>query len=274
MKYDYPNQTSISTGENLLKTLSGPKPKNWVTMIYGVPGSGKSSLASMAPKPIFLDLEAGADRIDCVRYQADDWPDDRTHIKTWDELITALREVYKSDFETVVIDTMSACEEILTQKILDEVNADRSEGYEVTSLADKKVFSYGRGFEVLKAEWSNFMKMLFKLKDSGKNVLCIAHETTEIVENPEGDNYTRFVPNLHKKSIPIIIAKMDAVLFAQYEKVLTTKGSGDKKVAKETGRRHLHTVEKPTYAAKNRFGLPEVIDFTGEKAKGFFEVMK
>lgn len=245
-----------------MKVKAGLKPKTWCVAVYGTPGCGKSTLATAAPKPIFLDLEGGLDRIDCARYQPDDWPDDRTQIKSWSELYQALKDIYSSDYETVVIDTMGALEEILIKKILDETNEGRSEGYEVSSLSDTKVFKYGRGFELLKSEWSNLMTILYKLKDHGKNILCIAHEATETVENPEGDNYMRYVLNIHKKSVPLVVAKMDAVLFAQHEKILTSKGSGDKKIAVDTGRRILHTVEKPAWTAKNRFGLPEQVEFT------------
>lgn len=245
-----------------MKTVKGTTPKAWVVAVYGVPGCGKSTLATYAPNPIFLDIEGGLDRVDCVRYQADDW-DTRTKIETWDELRQALFDCMSSDFQTVVIDTMSAVEELMATKICAE--------HDKPTLAD---FAYGAGYAALFSQWMNFMKCLYDLKNAGRNVLCIAHDQIEDAKNPSGENWERYAPNIHKKSVAGVIGKMDAVLFAHYEKQFVTK-QNDKKIAVETGRRLLQTVEKPYCIAKNRFGMPEQLSFTEPNdARQLFEVIK
>lgn len=258
-----------------MKIMNGKNPKSWVGCIYGVPGVGKSTLATLAENPVFLDCEGGLDRVECAKYQHDDWPEDRTQIKTWQEFYDATREVYHSDFHTVVIDTISAVQEIMERKILDEVNEGRDEKYKVKTLQDKDAFPYGAGFEALKANWSLFLKIIFSLKEKGKNVLCIGHQNVEKVENPEGENFDRYTLNIHKKSTPMVISKMDCVLFAYYEKALKGKEGSKNKVAVDLGNRMLQTSEKPFCIAKNRFDLPEQIPFTTpEQAKEFFGMIK
>jgi Cdc6-like AAA superfamily ATPase len=248
-----------------LKFVKGKQKKPWIGAIYGVPGVGKSTLASLSPNPVFIDTEGGLDQIDCAKTE--------TQIKDYASLISALREALKTDFETVVIDTMSGVEEILINKILAETN-DKL-GTKVESLADKQIFSYGAGFELLKSQWQHFTNILFEVKARGKNVLCVAHEQIEKVENPAGDNYDRYTLNVHKKSVPTIVGKMDFVCFAQYEKQYQTKAGSDKKVANDTGNVVLCTVERPFYAAKNRFSLPEYVMINEyQDKKKFYDLLK
>ncbi len=246
-----------------MKVKSSLAPSPWVVCVYGVPGVGKSTLGSFAPDPIFLDVEGGIDRIECSKYQADDWPEERTQIKTYDELINAFREVYESKFSTVVIDTASAVEEILTARILNDAGK--------TNLSE---MPYGQGFEALKAAWALITKIMFDLKSTGKNVLLIAHDSIEKVENPSGENYDRYGIAVHKKSAPLVIGKMDGVFFAHYERNVVTTSS-DKKVAVDTGNRFLLTIEKPFAVAKNRFKLEELVPFnTPNDVRSFFERLK
>lgn len=249
-----------------MEILKGRNPAAWVATIYGVPAVGKSTLATFAPKPVFIDCEGGLDRIDCER---------TAKVNSWPELYESLRWAISSDYQTIVIDSLSAVEEILTKKILDDTNKNRDQDYLIESLSDKTVFAYGSGFELLKSNWALFAKLLFKIKDRGKNVLCIGHEIVEKVENPSGENYDRFTLAIHKKSAPLLIAKMDAVFFAHYEKLLQSKESSGRKVAVGTKRRLLQAQEKPDCVAKSRFDLEDSIDFSSaDLSRNFFEGIK
>jgi len=250
-----------------MKIIKGKTPASWVICIYGVPGIGKSTLATRAEKPVFLDVEGGLDRIDCER---------TPRLRTWNELFEAMKWASESEYKTVVFDTLLAIEELIIQKIIDEINEDRNPSYQVKTLRDQdKSLAYGAGFEILKSKWSQFAKMLYVIKDMGKNVVCIAHDAVEKVENPSGENYDRYSLNIHKKSVPLVVSKMDAVFFAHFEKTIRSKKNSEKKVAQDTGSRIIQTVEKPWCVAKNRFDLPEHISFTSaEDARKFFGTIK
>lgn len=249
-----------------MELIKGKKPEPWVAAIYGVPGCGKSTLATYADDPVFIDVEGGLSRIDCVR--------NAERITTMEALREALKWAIGCPHRTVVIDSLTAVEEILTNQILEEKNRGRDPQYLVTSLADKDAFPYGAGHEILKAKWTLFAKMLFKIRDAGKNVLCICHEGIEKVENPSGENYDRYTLQLHKKSVPVIVSKMDAVLFAHYGKFLKSKAGSDKKIAFDKGERQVLTMEKAFAVAKNRFGLADMAPFnTPEESAAIFAKM-
>jgi hypothetical protein len=138
----------------------------------------------------------------------------------------------------------------LSQKLCDAHNKD--------NLDD---FGYGKGYNMLAIEWRNFISNLNYFTKAGKNVLLVAHEKVEKVEDPTSENYDRFQLNIHKKTAPVVTAKMDAVLFARGEVILhERKGSIEKKRATGTGQRVLHCLESPCWVAKNRFGLPEKME--------------
>jgi hypothetical protein len=220
--------------------IKGKTAQSWMVLLYGVPGIGKSTLAAMAPKPFFLDLEDGLARVDCERTPV---------LKTWAEFVSAVQWFRTSDYKTLVIDTADAVEGFLSTKILAENN-------KYKTLAD---FGFGRGYEVLEFEWGQVLRGLLDIKASGKNIIIIGHEKVEKFEDPTSENYDRFVLRVHKKAAALLTAKVDAVLFARWETFVKEKETSDKMRAVGTGKRLLYTSESPAFSAKNRFNLAPVM---------------
>ena len=249
-----------------IEIQKGRTPKAWAIGIYGVPGCGKSTLASLAPKPLFLDLDGGVDRIDCHK---------TAHIGSWALLQSAIKYCYSCDYETIVIDTLQAVESLLIKKILDKRNQGRKPEHYCHSIADKEEFPYGLGFELLKNHWALFARAVLPLKNKGKNIILIAHEILEVVQNPQGENFDRYTMDIHRKSLPLIISQLDGVFYMHYEKIVRSKSrSDDRKIAVGSGERVLQTQERPFCIAKNRFRLPEKVSFnTKEEIAKFFTAL-
>jgi hypothetical protein len=137
---------------------------------------------------------------------------------------------------------------------------------ETWNLSNKRVktvgdIPYGRGGDLIVAEWREMIGYFDRVVEAGKNVLLIGHEQIVKFENPTDANYDFYTVNIHKKAAPVVVAKLDAVLFARLETAV--KGDDEKGKAISTGRRLLHTSQAASYVAKNRFGLGEVIDMDG-----------
>jgi len=252
-----------------MKIIKGKTASPWVILIFGVPGVGKSTLASFAPNPVFMNLENGLDRIGV----------DRTpHLKDWSAFFEAMKWAKGSDYQTICIDTMSALEDLLVAQMLDEVNRGKDKKYHADSINDKDAFPYGAGGLVLKSKWAFVVEMIATLQAMGKNVVCVAHEMVQRVQNPDGDDYDRFTPSIHKKSLDYVIGQMDGVFFCQYERLMRVKeGPMGKQIkyAQDTGKRIIQTNEKVTALAKNRFGLKPSMPFNSmEDSKAFFEHVK
>lgn len=248
-----------------MEIVTGREAAPWSIMIYGVPGVGKSTLAKYAPNPVFINLENGIARIDCAR---------TPHLRSWNEFFSAMKWAKTCDYKTIVIDTMGALENLLTAEILKEVNEGKDKAFHAQSLADKDAFPYGAGGAILRSKWGLVVSMIEVLQASGKNVVCVAHETIHKVQNPDGEDYDRYAPNIHKKSVDFLVANMDAVFFCKHERVMRQKEAFAKtvKFAQDTGKRVIQTTEKVTALAKNRFDLPSSMPFSKpEDSKAFFE---
>lgn len=252
-----------------MQIIKGQTPGAWIIKIYGVPGVGKSSLANFAPKPFFLNIEDGLDRINCER---------SPHLKTWAEFIKAMKWASTSEYKTIAIDTITGIEEMLIKQMLEEVNQKREPGYFVNNINDKDAFPYGAGGQLLKSKWLFVLKLIYRLKEKGKNVIVIAHESIQRVSNPEGEDYDRYTPNIHKKSVDHVISQLDGVFFVHYERLYRTKQSGmgkEVRYMQDTGNRLVQTMEKLTALAKNRFGLASVLPLNNEDdCRAFFNAIK
>lgn len=85
---------------SLLKQIqSGPKPAPRRVLLYGIHGVGKSTFASRAPNPIFIQTEDGLGDVDCVRLPL---------ATTFDDAMKALMELYADDhpYQSLVVDSM------------------------------------------------------------------------------------------------------------------------------------------------------------------------
>jgi hypothetical protein len=245
-----------------MKISTGITPSPWLATIYGVPGIGKSTIATFAPTPLFLDVEGGLKRIDCHKLPKP---------KTFSDLIDQLRFAFgNKDYQTIVIDTLLAVSELIEQSVLDEA------GNPENGLKNTKKFPYDMAKSLLCAKWHLFIKVIKKIVDeSGKNVLCIGHEINETVANPSGDNFSRHSINMYKNAVGFFVADMDAVLFAHYEKIFTSKAGTEQKVVRKTGNRILITEEQLFCVGKNRMNLPPEITFNKpEEISGLFQKLE
>lgn len=229
------------------KVIKGKVQSPWAVLVYGTAGLGKSSWASLAPKPFFLDLENGLDRIECDRSPV---------ISTMEELTAAIQFFAASDYKTIVFDTADALEKILSTQVCKLHGKD--------SLAD---FGYGKGEVYLRGEWQKIINVILRLKGKGKNVIMTAHEQIQKLDDPMTESYDRFVLNIDKKAAPALTAAMDAVLFGRYETIVKSRDESQKNSktrAVGTGKRVLYAVESAAWVAKNRFGLPEIVPMSSK----------
>jgi len=205
-------------------------------LLYGVPGIGKTSLASAFPSPVFLDTERGTNSLDVARIE----------ITSWDELRQAIAELgsTRHEFKTVVIDSIDWAEEMLGQAICKE--------HGKASLQD---FGYGKEAVYLREGIAKLTSACNGLIGVGMHVVFIAHAKIEKVSLPDlTDSYDRYTINLSKHVTPKVKEWCDVMLFCNY-KTQTVEGK-DKKTKAVGGKRRLMYAEcSAAWDAKNRYGL-------------------
>jgi len=228
----------------LLKQVhKGKQPRPRRLMLYGVHGVGKSSMAAMAPRPIFVQTEDGLGDIECEKFPL---------ATTYADVLAALSELYAEEHEyrTVVVDSLDWLERLIWAEVC------RRRGVE--NIED---IGYARGYAFSLSQWREVLEGLDALRNErGMTIILIAHARIERFENPETESYDRYVPRLHKLASALVQEWCDDVLFATY-RVHTRKVDESFGRAKHrgigTGQRIVRTSERPAHVAKNRLNLPD-----------------
>lgn len=227
--------------------LEAKKHKAPRILIYGPSGCGKSTFGSLAPNPVFIQIEDGLDAIDVPAFKM---------AETYQDVLDSLGQLATNDhgFKTVVIDSIDWLERLIQAQVCKERNA--------KSIDD---IPYGRGYAMAIDIWKQYVDCLNYLRDKKDMVVIqIAHSEIKRFENPETDAYDRYNIKLHKLASALLLEHSDIVLFANHIVNITKSQDGFSKRTRAIGdgERVLYTEERPSFIAKNRFSLPPEIPFT------------
>jgi hypothetical protein len=217
-------------------------------LIYGTEGIGKSTLASHAPKPVFVQTEDGLGEIACDKFPL---------AGSFDSVLAALTELHTEshDYQTVVVDSLDWLERLIWDAVCQDYGGVKS--------IEKVDGGYGKGYVYSLSYWRQFLDRLVALhKERGLAVLLLAHAKVEKFEDPEASPFDRYSPRLHKHAAALVTEWCDAVLFAtrKFRTQTEDAGFGRKRttahaVGKEGGERVLRTIGGPSCVAKNRYNL-------------------
>lgn len=156
-----------------------------VTLIYGVAGIGKTSLANTAENPVLIDCDRGADRAVLRK--------DTLVCSKWEDII-AEKESYRG-YKTVIIDTAKAC--------LDDFLADYAVRVDDASKKNKlKLFGY---------VGDAFKSFVAYLRSLNVDLVVIAHAA----EDKDGDDRI-FYPSVTGQSKDLLLRIADQVGFLSY----------------------------------------------------------
>ena len=223
-----------------MKVISGKIDKAVKVVLYAPEGFGKSTFASHFPKPIFIDTEGGTNQIECDRTEKPE---------TFTAVMNDIADAIDSDYKTIVLDTIDWAERLSIEDICHR--------NQVSSIES---FGYGKGYTF---NQDNIGKMLNRLQDAvekGKHVVILAHCMTRKQERPNDPAFDRYELKLTKQTAPLVKEWADVLLFANYKYIIyEDKGSTKKKVS--GGKRVMYASHNPCWDAKNRFGLPDEMEF-------------
>ena len=150
--------------------------------VYGPEGIGKTTFASQAPDPLFIDLENGSLHLNVKRTQRP---------QNWAALLTAVAEIQKDPTlcRTLVIDTADKAETLCTQFVVEKNKVDSIES-----------IGYGKGYVMVAEEFNKLLSMLENVSACGINVIITAHAAMRKFEQPdELGAYDRWELKLSKK---------------------------------------------------------------------------
>lgn len=223
-----------------MKISKGKKKQAVRVVLYGTEGIGKTTLAAHFPKPLFIDVEQGSYQIDVERFDG---------ITTWADVLEAIGYVEQNpdSCKTLVLDTADKAEQMLVEQILKENKA---------ASIETVGGGYGKGYTMLQERFQK--ELLFSLDRiiaKGINVVICAHSIVRTITLPDADPYDHYELKCSKKVSPVLKEWADILAFCDYKISVVTDGGKGK--AKGSGKRMIHFTHKPTYDAKNRYGLPD-----------------
>jgi hypothetical protein len=159
-------------------------------IIYAGSGFGKTTLASMAPNPVFIGLDNGGRKIknpktgEKLRFIPG--------LQSFGDIRSALQQTdLFDDYETIVIDTITIMEEWAIPYVLETCPNDKG-----VTMKNIIQYGYNKGYRHL----YDVMKLILAdcdfLVKSGKNIILIAQEAANRVPNPAGDDFLQAGPRL------------------------------------------------------------------------------
>lgn len=222
--------------------------KNWRWMVYGPPGSGKTSGAASCPDMLMLQVENGTPS--GVEFDA-------APIRKYSDVMDMIGALFseKHKYKTLAIDSLSALQPL----IFDEVCVRGGK----KSIEE---FPFGKGYvEAERIVGSELMAGLNALHDErGMNILLIAHSRIRRFDAPDSASFDRYEPDLHAKISPLIEREMDAIFLIKDQATIKSQDIGfnkERAYAEGSGRLFIYTESRPAFVAKNRYGLPNKIPY-------------
>lgn len=162
------------------------------TVVYGPPGSGKTTFAATFPNVLFLSAESG---LLSIR----DKNIDVVVIDEWDDLGKAYSFLRKGEhqYKSVVIDSLTECQKKLNEHIVRKFPGKRRDYEDLMSQSD-----WGYSIDA-------FRKMCRAFRDLPMNVVFIALDQTDTTED---ESVTK--PALSGKTLSVeLLGWVDAVIY-------------------------------------------------------------
>jgi AAA domain len=252
----------IGPASRLGAVKSGVIPSPRRIFIYGAEGTGKSTLAANAERPIFIDADGGSADLDVPRYPFRD--DEDGHIpRSFAEVMAAVADITTAEhrYRTLVMDTGDAIEKLIWQHLIERESGRGKDG-ELTSIES---FGYGKGYTMAVDEWRALCVKLDRLRAVKKmDVIILCHAAVKNFKNPAGPDYDRWVPAINPQASGFLKGWCDIVGLLAHEEVAKAEKKGMKAKGFSTGVRVLKLAHSAAFDAKGRGNLPAEIEIPVE----------
>lgn len=219
-------------------------------VIYGPGGIGKTELCCLAPGEVAcVDADESLQILKSSLDRQNIPLPSLLPVHNWRSLREALQCDGWGNKKTVFLDSITKIEEWCSEFVIETVPHEKGNKVQIKSIED---YGWGKGYQHVFETFLTLLGDLDALCRKGINVILVAHDCTNNVPNPSGDDWIRYEPRLQnpnsgKNSIRLRVKEWaDHVLFLGYD-VEVIEGVG-----KGSSTRTLHTYELPHCMAKSR----------------------
>lgn len=240
-------------------------------VIYAVEKFGKTTLGCTAPESaiVMVDGETGY----LTLHDADLVPSiPAVEARGWEDLLGVLRMVRDAsqcDYKYLVIDALTGAERLCHQFV-----CKRDYG---NDFSRKGFMSYNEGFQVALNDWNSMLAGLDQITQKGINVILLGHSIIKTHQNPTGQDFDRYICDIHAKTWSATKKWADAILFGNFQSIvksdkpmdITGKGKGIGGY-----KRMLFCSHRDAWDAGNRFSLPDEIEICNDPLNAWNSIQK
>lgn len=235
-------------------------------IVNAVEGWGKTTLAAHTPNPLIV-MAAGETGYETLLGSGLVPSVDAAKVATWSETLALVDELIEnaSGHKTLVFDAMGGFERQCHEHVcLRDFDGDWGE---------RGFSSFQKGYDLAVADWLHLLSRLDRLRDThGVMVLMLAHSKVKSFKNPMGADFDRYISDVHEKTWAVTAKWADAVFFGNFYTIVEGGKTGDRpKKGKGIGGvdRVLYTERRDAFDAKNRYGMPEVVDIPNDPTQSW-----
>lgn len=235
----------------LFQVTTGKVKKPPIIGLHGKPGVGKSTWASQAPAPLFIQLEEGTNSLDVARTPL---------MKDWADVVATMTSLINEEhsYQTVVFDTVDMLEMAIWRCICERENVKSIE------LASG---GYGKGYKsALEEYWTRFIDGCRAMRDKrGIGTIMLCHSVDREVTSAASETYLRSEPKLFASSsgkvdvADYLIGQCDAWGYISADVRTVDSADKERKIAKGGTKFFQHWYPAAAHLAKNRYGITESI---------------
>ena len=204
-------------------------------VLYGDAGAGKTTLASVLPVPVFIDVERSTQELDTARVEC----------HSYNEVRTRLANPALDEFKSVNLDSGSVLQTFAHQHVLATIPSEG--GKTCNSIED---YGWGKGYRHIYDQFALVLADLDRRAEMGQHVCLICHAEATQAPNPQGPDWLRWEPQLQSiknSNIRSLVLQWAGHVLFLGKDVAVDKGKG---IGGTT--RTLHVTDQATMLAKSR----------------------
>jgi len=208
----------------------------YIFLIYGRPGVGKTTIAASWPDTIMFSCEKISKGLSFY-----DFNEENGGVRCWADFLAGVRLLEESpdQFTSVCIDTIDVAYLYCFNQVCDE------RGVEYPPRKD-----YGQTWAAIRKE---FQSALLRILHTGRGLVLTSHAHEVTVASPCGDEYDQIQPTISGQGYDVLKKITDNVFLIDYKKG-------------EDGRIHriIQTLGTDVVDAKRAIDLPDYLPFPKE----------
>lgn len=250
-----------TTAANLTMNKLEPRDLPDRIVLNAVEGWGKTTAGAHAPGAAIL-MARGETGYETLLRNSRVPSVPAAYVQDWPELLLRIESLTKEpgEIRTLIFDALGGferlCHEFVCRR---DFNGDWGE---------RGFLSYNKGYDLSVADWLDMLARLDRLRNEHHiGLVLLSHCKIKTFKNPMGEDYDRYVSDVHDKTWAATAKWCDAVFFGNFFSVVE-KDSPKARKGKGIGGadRVLYAERRDAFDAKNRHGMEPIIDIPDDPA--------